>query len=338
MLKENTQEVFIIILNWNGWPLTKQCLESLYNSSTKKFIILLVDNGSKDDCHHIRNWASENSDDFQEYSREQALQVYFKSIEKPSFRLALITNGENLGFAKANNVGIKIALNNKARYVLLLNNDTIVTNNALALMLSFIESNSRFVAVVPQIRYVDPPDTIWCCGGELNGFYEYYHYKGKSIKDLNVKLEGFKEITFGTGCALLFNVQQVGLLTEKFFFGEEDFELSLRLKKSGKKMACVLDAVIYHNESASINKSSRYLNKIFLHKLNRFIDIKTYAPKTWLFRITYRSFKFFLLHLFVEKTGLIKAVKNAFLLFKLSLRLNEVNKQTFEAILKLDLN
>ena len=62
------------------------------------------------------------------------------------------------------------------------------------------------------------------------------------------------------------------LLTERFFFGEEDIEFSMRMEAQGVKMACVLDSVIYHKVGASGSRMSG-LGKIYLHYLNRFVDI-----------------------------------------------------------------
>ena len=63
------------------------------------------------------------------------------------------------------------------------------------------------------------------------------------------------------------------LLTERFFFGEEDFEFSMRMQKDNILTACVLDSLIYHKVGASGNKMHR-LGKLYLHYLNRFIDVR----------------------------------------------------------------
>lgn len=330
-----SSELFIIILNWNGWNDTKECLESVYNSSFSNFTVILVDNGSKDDYPCIKEWATKNIDSFFEASVDSINSVQITDSDSGYRRLIFLKSSINLGFAKANNVGIRIAKKQNIPFVFLLNNDTIVPEDALQKLMEFIKEHHYYTAIVPQIRYYDPKDMIWCCGGRLNGFYESYYHKGELQN--NLVLKGHKTITFATGCALLIRNSEFDLLSEKFFFGEEDFELSLRFKKLRKQMACVLDAIIYHKESVSIDRSSRYINKIFIHRLNRFIDIKTYAPDTWFFIIIYRSFKFFLMHLLVEKTGFLKAVKNAWTLFTMAVRLTEVNKQTFEHILNLQL-
>lgn len=331
----NSSELFIVILNWNGWNDTKECLESVYNSSFSNFTVVLVDNGSEHDYSEIKQWSEKNIDSFLEAPADNISSLQIAAALSIGKRLIFLKSNENLGFAKANNIGIRLAKRHNIPFVFLLNNDTVVPADTIKKLMNFIEENNNYTAIVPQIRYYEPKDMIWCCGGWLNGFYEAYYYKGEMHNNLN--LHGHKKISFATGCALLIRNNEFDLLSEKFFFGEEDFELSLRFKKLGKKMACVLDAIVYHKESASIDRSSRHINKIFIHRLNRFINIKTYAPCTWFFIISYRSFKFFLMHLLIEKTGFLKAVKNALMLFEMASKLNEVNKQTFEHILKLQL-
>ena len=63
------------------------------------------------------------------------------------------------------------------------------------------------------------------------------------------------------------------LFTERFFFGEEDFDFSIRMKRNKKRMACVTDALIYHKVGAA-NASHNIPGKIYLHLLNRYIDIR----------------------------------------------------------------
>jgi GT2 family glycosyltransferase len=327
------KKILIIILNWNGWADTKECLDSLQKTTGVDFTVAVIDNGSKDDCDCIEQYALAQFDNFTIYNIDDIKQELQLPLPRPN-SLILIKNGENLGFAKANNIGVKYAEKTGFEYIYLLNNDTVVEPDSLS-KLAEVLYNSNYSAVVPQIRYYNPADVVWCCGGELNGFHENYHYKNENIKLVPDKM--LIEISFATGCALLFKKCDINLLSEKFFFGEEDFELALRLKKEGKVMACVLDAVIYHKESSSINRSAKYLNKIYIHKLNRMINIKNYAPLRWPFITVYRSMKFFLLVLLVEKRGFYNALRLSTRIFLQAFLLKEVNKETFFAILNSDL-
>jgi GT2 family glycosyltransferase len=327
-------QVLIIILNWNGWADTKQCLNSLKAIKNIDFSTVIVDNGSINDTKYIKDYGLKNYSIYYEFTKEKIKQSTALPFPKPK-SLILIKNNENLGFAKANNIGIKFGSLSGYEYIYLLNNDTVVEPDSLYNLLQVLH-NSNYAAVVPQIRYYKPNDVIWCCGGELKKFYESYYYKNENIKVVPSK--SLINITFATGCALLFKRSKIKQLSEKFFFGEEDVELSLRLKKNGMKMACVLNSIIYHKESASIDKSAKYLNKIYIHKLNRMINIKDYAPAYWPCIILYRSFKFFLLILLVEKRGWSKSLKYGLKFCKQAFTLSELNRETFFNILNMDLS
>jgi len=106
-------KVEIIILNWNRFRDTAECLESVFRIRYPNFSVVVVDNGSEDDS---------------------AAQV-----ENTFDRVTLIRNRENLGYAEGNNVGIRHALENGADYVWLLNNDTVVDREALAALVDLAE-------------------------------------------------------------------------------------------------------------------------------------------------------------------------------------------------------
>src|SRR5689334_2050484 len=98
-------KVTIVIVNWNGFKDTVECINSLMKIDYSNFDIIVVDNGSSD-------------------NESDKLKSKFSNI-------MIISLKRNLGFAIANNVGIRIALNRGSDYVLLLNNDTVVDKKFL---------------------------------------------------------------------------------------------------------------------------------------------------------------------------------------------------------------
>ncbi len=326
-------KIAIIILNWNGWEHTKECLSSVFEINYPNFTIILIDNGSDNDQILIDQWAKHT---IKNYTNLTALEIsgYVKrdSISEDK-NLIFIRNEQNDGFAKANNIGIRLAKKSGITYVYLLNNDTVSEPDSLMMLMQHI-SKYKLAAVVPQIRYFDEPELIWCCGGEADRGYEKYHYKDMHISNLTSH-EPFR-ITFGTGCALLMDINQTSFLAEKFFFGEEDFELALRMKKKGGVMACVVNAIVYHKESSTINAASRNLNKIYVHRLNRLIDLKDNIKNSYGV-IIYRSVKFFLLMCIIEKIGIKKSFYYSFKLLHQALVLTGVDKKLFFEILSYDI-
>jgi GT2 family glycosyltransferase len=308
--KKNNQDykewpqVAIIILNYNGWKDTIECLESLRKSTYNNYWLVVIDNGSTDDsCERIIEWANKkysNSIEIKDYVDKNHIYcvIYNKNTAESggikekeqtlssipaTKRLILINNEENLGFAGGCNVGIRYAMRISSKYVFLLNNDTVVDNHAVEKMVAFLENNSDYEGVTGQIRYYHEPAKVWNCGGKLM-FYggRRYYYSGSNIS--KVPQTSFKTITFLTGCAVLFRIrlfEKIGLLSERFFFGEEDFDLCLRMKDNGFKLACANEAIIYHKVGSSIENisSNKTITRIYLHYLNRFINMKSRWPK-----------------------------------------------------------
>lgn len=286
------EPVFIVILNYNGEEDTIACIDSLAESKYNPISICIIDNGSeKEKLTVLQSYLHKIQKSFE---NEQLLSVENIDINKRN--LIFISNNENLGFAKGNNIGVRIAQKIGFEYVLLLNNDTLVEPNFLENLISFCTTHSEYVAVTPKICLAQRPNIIWNCGGNLTWYKNRkYYYAGSDIK--NTPQTGYSNITFITGCALLFKPKETGLLTEDFFFGEEDFEFSLRMQKQHKKMACINDSIIYHKVGQTFSKStSLVLNKTKLFYICRFVDIKKYFPCSWkLWIIVNGGYAFFML-------------------------------------------
>ncbi|TCV10492.1 hypothetical protein EDC17_103224 [Sphingobacterium alimentarium] len=285
---------FIIVLNWNGWSDTKLCLESIVsNSKSDNFRVILVDNGSQ----------SEEIETIEEYCRK-TYKVYVSDIKEnflsPNYQLGedfivnggkdkliFIKNNENLGFAKGNNIAVEFVQNLGGQYVLLLNNDTEIEDDALNKMMEILigDQTNKVAAVIPQIRYFRNKNIIWNCGGKINalGIRKYY-YADADVK--NVPQKGTMFVDYGTGCTILMDLHKTDRLSEKFFFGEEDLELALRLKKRGFKTVCLLDAIVYHKVGASRDKfSDKFIGNMVYHYAQRLSNLKdNLNPVYW--RIT----------------------------------------------------
>ena len=95
---QNYPSIAIVILNWNNYPDTKKCLDSLSKLTYQNTTIILVDNGSQDDSNRLL--------------KEEYPDITILELPK------------NLGFAGGTNFGIKYALKNSFKHILLLNNDT----------------------------------------------------------------------------------------------------------------------------------------------------------------------------------------------------------------------
>ena len=243
----------IIILNWNGADDTLACLKSLADADGD-FVVYVVDNGSADDSvSRIQSWIDEHGE----------------------VDVRLVALDRNYGFAMGNNKGLEIAARMSPDSYLLLNNDTEVLPDFLVRLQEFSARHPRYRVLTPKINYYYDKHKIWNCGGRLFFGFRKYFYAG--CHDSAVKEREYIDISVVTGCALFFSPELLDehghLLTERFFFGEEDFEFSMRMHKSNVHMVCVLDSLIYHKVGASGNRMNRP-GKLYLHYLNRFIDVR----------------------------------------------------------------
>jgi len=320
----------IIILNYKGWQDTIDCLISLNRQSFKDFHIILIDNGSGDDSYDkIQEWLTKNRFyTFLEHDNNKE-EVFNPSANTDIF---LIKCGQNHGFAKGNNIGIGFSKYLETKYCLLLNNDTTLDKNAILKLVEFKKCHPEFSALTSQIRYFDPNDIIWNCGGFIYPFAtRKYLYPGDKIE--NIPQTGFKKITLLTGCVLFYDPFESGLLSEKFFFGEEDFEFSLRMRKHKKKMAVVFDSIIFHKVGASRGESKKAIESVYIHYLNRFIDLKSYYSKViwFLYVLINSSYAIFMVTLkydlqFIRSLKLFKKIISD------SRRLDGVNKKLFQDV------
>src|SRR5437868_900505 len=207
MSNSDCAKTVIIVLNWNSHETTNQCVQSLLAMEGDSFEILVIDNGSRDGSV--------------EYLRRA-----FPQVE-------IIANSHNLGFAAGCNVGMKRALGQRADYVLLVNNDTVVTASFLAELLAESERNPNAGMVSPKIYYFDERDRIWWAGGRFSLWQGIPRHLGRNEKESG-RYETAKVIDWATGCAVLLKcaaLQEVGLFDEEIFANGEDLDLSLRMRE-----------------------------------------------------------------------------------------------------------
>lgn len=260
--------VYIVLVNYNGYKDTIECIESLKNIEYKNYKIIVVDNASSDESIDI--------------------------LSKQYNDIKLIKSKENLGFSGGNNLGIKEAVDKKAEFILLLNNDTTVEPNFLNnIVFKSIEDKNVGMAI-GKILYYKEKNKIWYGGGEI------VDKKGDSIhigfnedKDY-IKSNEIRYVSFATGCYMLIKVdaiKRIGIMPEEYFLYYEDTDYSMKFNQENLKILYYPDSVIYHKVSSStgnmsslsqyyyarnrlifINQNIKVGNKIFAYT-NFYIDI-----------------------------------------------------------------
>jgi len=217
--------VAVIILNWNRKGDTLACLESLSRVDYSGIEMILVDNGSSD-------------------GSAGAVRAAFPAV-------AVLETGENLGFAEGNNVGLRYALSGGADYVLLLNNDTEVAPDLVAVMVDAVEHAPRAGVAGPTIYYHDLPSTIWSAGGIIDWRRGDSRLIGVGEVDEG-QYAVVRDVDFVTGCALLAQrrvFEQVGLLDPRFFMYYEETEWCARATRAGYRILHIPQAHVWHKIS-----------------------------------------------------------------------------------------
>lgn len=263
----NEPLVFIVILNWNGWQDTIECVESCRELSYPHFRILIVDNGSSDGSDAIL--------------RERLPGIEF------------IQTGSNLGFAGGNNVGIRYALEQGAYYVWLLNNDTTIGSGALNALVEAAERNDRNGMVGSKVVYSDNPVRIWYAGAVLDPQSPWRpHHRGLNEEDRG-QYDKTGATGYVTGCSLLVRsetVEDVGLLDEELFLYFEDADWSARASSAGWKLVYCPGSLVYHKVSLSIGGAASP-TLLYYTARNRLYFVKRNFPGKLLEALLYDFFE-----------------------------------------------
>lgn len=261
-------DVSIIIVNYNTFEITCNCIRSVYEKTKDlSFEIILVDNKSTD-----RDPAGFN--------------ILFP-------QLTLIQNEQNLGFSKANNIGIE---QSKGKSILLLNSDTILQNNAIAITHHFLKQHKEYGAVSAQLNY--PDGRVQHCCQRFPSVTLQLLEKLRLHKLLNKQQRAqlllgayfdhlsFVEPDWIWGTFFMFPASALermanSKLNEDYFMYIEDMQWCLDLKKSGYKIAYLPEARVTHLGGASSGKKEAMMQENF----NKFIKANYGALKALLLKI-----------------------------------------------------
>ncbi len=286
--------VAIIILNWNGWADTVECLESVYQINYPNYHVVVVDNHSSDDSiEKINDYALgklEIKSNFFKYDptnkpietiQYNRVNWEIKENSNTNKQLILIKNEINYGFAEGNNIGIKFALNNyNTDYILLLNNDSVVDEDFLRTLVQEGEKNNKIGLLGPKMYYYDNPNVIWCIGGKIDWKLARGLHVGINEKDkgqYNIK-QAFEYIN---GSSLLVKKEvfdKVGLLDKRFFLYFEETDLALRASENGYESLYVPNAKIWHKVSKAGGGIKKEVGLYYITR-NRWFFMKKWAYK-----------------------------------------------------------
>jgi GT2 family glycosyltransferase len=265
--------VSIVLITYKDKNYLEQCLKNItINVKNLKFEIILVDNSSPDDISGIINKYSEL--------------IHY-------IRLPI-----NLGFGRANNIGIKYA---KGQYILLLNTDTLLSENVIIEMLSVIKSDSKIGLVSAMVL-------------------PFSYQNKKFVEDDKIR---YINVPTTTGCCMLFRKNQFvlgpfGVFDPYFFFYAEDLDLCFRVWLEGKRVVVLTNSYIYHASTGIKFKESQHSDIKYRYGFHYFL----YYTLKWrsslysiflIFVTLFNAIKTYLIERNkLESTGMIKGVFDCF--------------------------
>ncbi|MFA6940920.1 MAG: glycosyltransferase family 2 protein [Clostridiaceae bacterium] len=294
----------IIILNFNSYNQTIECIESVKNITYPNYEIIVVDNNSKDD----------------------SLQLIKSSFPG----IILLKSEDNLGYASGNNLGIKYALDENIEYICILNNDAAVDKNFLQPVIKTLIDDKKAAAAGPSICYYGQDDIIQAMGGNINLYTGLSSLKFKGKKHSEIKESLISVDYLGGACFVVKAdiLKKIGLIPENYFLFYEETEFFLNIKRQGYRLISVRDSKVYHKVSGTISKY-KGLSYFFLNR-NRILFVRRNAK-------LYHKF-FFFFYIIIETIGRM-ILRGELSLFKyyyegLKADKNKINKDEIKKFIK----
>ncbi|MCS7201475.1 MAG: glycosyltransferase family 2 protein [Dictyoglomus sp.] len=339
--------ISIIILNYNGWQDTIDCLESVYQTDYSNYDMVLIDNGSNDDsiekikkycCGEIEVKSkffeyNPNNKPIRVFEYEEGMENYdikeYKSLDSDR-KLILIRNKKNYGFTEGNNIGIRFALKNlNPDYILLLNNDTVIEKDLLKELVKTILENCRIALVQPKIiSYQDLSiDNL--------GFSCDFLGNTRPKKVLNNK-----NLFYLSGACLLINTDFISEITKngeifdkELFAYFEDVDLSWRARLLRYELKVNINTICYHKGSKTVKKIN--LNTYYLDYRNKLRVFIKNLSLPYLFIYLFLSLPIkFLLAVIKSVKSIIWNIKNLGNTLKYRVAVQKTRKISDKEILK----
>ena len=263
-------KIFFVILHYGGLSNTQKCLDSLCNMNHVKDAeaeILVVDNASPEP-------------------------FAFSDNDCKLGRTHLLTNKENLGYSGGMNSGIRYALDHKADYVVVVNNDTEFDKEFLRVIVKRLQVDSESGIIVPKIYFYKGSEyhhdrysekergrVIWYAGGMIDWKNVIASHRGVDEVDTG-QYDSFRQTDFATGCCMVLRkelIEKIGMFDDSYYLYYEDIDLSMRVKKAGLVVGFEPSAVLWHKNAKSAGGAGSPLQDYYISR-NRLLFGFRYAP------------------------------------------------------------
>jgi len=279
-------KVAIIILNWNGWKDTLECLESVYQINYSIYNVIIIDNCSQDNSiQKIKDYCngkiiveskffeyckSNKPIKIKEYTKGQVESGEEKEIKNiaSNKKLILVKCDKNYGFAEGNNIGINYALENlDPDYILLLNNDTVVHRLFLTELVKVAEKEKKAGIIGPKIYYYNQANKIQVAWSKINFMKGEVFLAGDGEID-QLQYNECRETDHVPGACFLIKrevIDKVGLLNTHYFCYWEEVDYCMIAKNANYRCIYSPESMIWHK----VYKSSDKITGFFEYYMTR---------------------------------------------------------------------
>lgn len=269
---DSDEFVAIIIVNYNSYLDTIECVKSIQTHITHPYKVYLVDNCSTNNSVH-------------------KIECFLNSLDKiTSTTISFIKSKENNGFAAGNNIGIEFAKENDSpSFFWLLNNDTVLNEDALLPLVECYKSEKNIGILGSKLLFYSNPSVIQGLGGVFNPLTTKIELIGSMEADDGQYEDKNPIVDFSIGASLFISAKKIeiiGPMSEEYFLYFEELDWSLRAKLKGFKLLCCTKSRVYHKQGKSTGNKltgTKVLEMQALQYRNLLIIYKKY------FRIYYLS-------------------------------------------------
>lgn len=234
-------KVSVILVNYNNWRETLECIGSLSKMDYPDYEVVVVDNGSTDDS--------------------------VPRIKGACPQATMIEATDNLGFSGGCNLGVHVALRQSADFIWLLNNDTVVRRDALTRLIQVATQHPTHAFFGSWICFNNHKERLWYGGGvyvPILGYFAHALYERDYRTDSRHGTS--YETPWVTGCSLLVRanrLSEIGLLDESFFIYREEQEWQLRLNPLKPRAVILAEPLVFHNVGGTTGSTRSFLGTVF---------------------------------------------------------------------------
>ncbi len=250
---ERKAKISMVIINWNGKQVLRDCLESVLKLRHPMHEIIVVDNGSTD-------------------GSVEMMEIEYRG------KVKVIRNAKNLGAPVARNQGMQEAVKTEIDFIYCLDNDLTIDPDAIGALLSVLARDPKIAMAGSLIFLQNEPDVIFSAGHNLDWTQNLVHTLGSGQKQRGQFRDIWDVGYVGSGAVLIRTdfIRKHGVFDESYIgYGYEDTEYGYRANRLGYRVVCCADSKVWHRPHSNIGRYS--FRKKYLETRNAIRFIKKYG-------------------------------------------------------------